>query len=115
MRKNATGRIATCSLILLAAVFALYAGVVGGQSASQPNSANLPALPAAQSVPAPGPVTDGPYAPTAILPGGIVMPLYAPDSPHLNKARIRRGGAVQYEQVRARAREQHREHPQSFD
>jgi endo-1,4-beta-xylanase len=39
--------------------------------------------------PAPGPVTDGPYAPQAILPGGIVVPLYAPGSSDLNAARVR--------------------------
>ncbi len=54
-----------------------------------------PAAPAAtpglapQGVPAPGPVTDGPYAPQAILQGGIVLPLYPPASPALNAARIR--------------------------
>ena len=39
-------------------------------------------------VPAPGPVTSGPYAPQPILPGGIVVPLYAPDSPHLKHERV---------------------------
>jgi endo-1,4-beta-xylanase len=38
-------------------------------------------------VPAPGPVTARPYAPQPILPGGIVVPLYAPDSPHLKRER----------------------------
>jgi endo-1,4-beta-xylanase len=45
-------------------------------------------IPEPLSVPAPGPQTDAAYAPTAILPGGIVMPLYPPDSPYLNKERI---------------------------
>src|SRR5258708_20568131 len=40
-------------------------------------------------VPAPGPVTDGPYAPQPILPGGIVVTLYRPGSPDLNAARVR--------------------------
>ena len=39
-------------------------------------------------VPKPGPVTDAPYAPTPILQGGIVVTLYPPGSPYLNKARV---------------------------
>jgi acetyl esterase/lipase len=39
--------------------------------------------------PAPGPVTDGPYAPQPILPGGIVVPLYVPGSPDLKADRVR--------------------------
>jgi hypothetical protein len=50
-------------------------------------SAALP-VPAPQSVPKPGPVTNRPYAPQALLPGGIVMPLFAPDSPYLNAKRL---------------------------
>jgi len=49
----------------------------------------LPPLPAPLSVPTPGPKTDAPYAPQAILPGGIVIPLYPPDSPYLNQEKIR--------------------------
>src|SRR5262245_41985059 len=45
-------------------------------------------LPAAQGVPTPGPATTGPYAPQPILAGGIVMPLFPPDSPFLKKERI---------------------------
>ena len=41
------------------------------------------------SVPAPGPRTDAPYAPQAILPGGVVVPLYPADSPYLNQEKIR--------------------------
>lgn len=45
--------------------------------------------PAPQSVPKPGPVVKGrPYAPLTILPGGIVMPLFAPGSPYLNAKRV---------------------------
>lgn len=36
----------------------------------------------------PGPTNDAPYAPQPILQGGIVVPLYTPDSPQLNKARV---------------------------
>ena len=49
----------------------------------------LPPLPAPMNVPAPGPKTDAPYAPQPILPGGVVIPLYSPDSPYLNQAKIR--------------------------
>ena len=45
-------------------------------------------LPAPQGIPAPGPATSGPYAPQPILPGGIVIPLFAPDSPLLKKDRV---------------------------
>lgn len=51
--------------------------------------APLPPVPAPQSVPKPGPVTKSAYAPQALLPGGIVMPLFAPDSPYLNAKRVR--------------------------
>ena len=47
------------------------------------------APPAPQSVPAPGPATDRPYAPQAILPGGIVVPIFPPESPLLKADRIR--------------------------
>ena len=48
-----------------------------------------PPLPAPQSVPKPGPAGDTAYAPQAILPGGVVIPLYPPGDPHLNAARVR--------------------------
>lgn len=46
-------------------------------------------LPQPTRIPDPGAPTDEPYEPRAILPGGIVMPLYPADSPHLNSARIK--------------------------
>jgi endo-1,4-beta-xylanase len=46
-------------------------------------------IPAPLSVPKPGPVTDAPYAPQAILQGGIVMPLFPPGSPYLKADKIR--------------------------
>jgi acetyl esterase/lipase len=49
--------------------------------------------------PAPGPVTSEPYAPTPILPGGIVVTLYPPGSPRLNKERVRE--AEQYNMTRS--------------
>jgi acetyl esterase/lipase len=49
----------------------------------------LPPLPAPLEIPKPGPTTDAPYAPTPILPGGIVIPLYPPGSPFLKTERVR--------------------------
>ena len=49
----------------------------------------LPPLPAPQGVPKPGPQTDAPYAPQPILPGGIVVTLFPPDSPYLKADRIK--------------------------
>jgi acetyl esterase/lipase len=49
----------------------------------------LPPLPAPIGIPKPGPVTDAPYSPQPILPGGIVVPLYPPGSPFLNAKRVR--------------------------
>jgi acetyl esterase/lipase len=51
--------------------------------------AALPPLPAPLNVPRPGPATDAPYAPQPILQGGIVIPLYPPDSPYLKMDKIR--------------------------
>lgn len=51
-------------------------------------AADLPPPPAPMDIPAPGPATDGPYAPQAIVPGGVVIPLYPPGSPFLNQERI---------------------------
>jgi len=49
----------------------------------------LPPLPEPQRVPSPGPATDSPYAPQAILPGGVVVPLYRTGSPFLKSDRVR--------------------------
>ncbi len=46
-------------------------------------------VPAPMGIPAPGPVTDGPYAPQPILPGGVVLPLFPPGSPYLKMDKIR--------------------------
>lgn len=49
----------------------------------------LPPLPAAMNIPRPGPVTDAPYAPQPILPGGVVVPLFPPGSPYLKAERVK--------------------------
>jgi endo-1,4-beta-xylanase len=65
---------------------------VVAQDASQPATAvhaPLPPVPAPMDVPKPGPTNDEAYAPQPILPGGIVIPLFPPDSHYLNTNRIR--------------------------
>ena len=52
-------------------------------------TAPLPPPPPPMGIPAPGPKTDKPYAPQPILPGGVVIPLFPPDSPYLNHDKIR--------------------------
>ena len=66
-------------LVLLSASVALGAPAAPPAPVAEPPKVIYPPL----SIPAPGPVTAGAYAPQPILPGGIVLPLYAPDSPQL--------------------------------
>jgi acetyl esterase/lipase len=47
------------------------------------------AIPPALSVPRPGATNAAAYAPQPILQGGVVMPLYPPDSPQLRQDRVR--------------------------
>lgn len=60
-------------------------------AAQSPSSSQsvLGAPPAPQRVPTPGPATDQPYAPQAILPGGIVVPIYPAGSPRLKAERVK--------------------------
>lgn len=53
------------------------------------DTTTLPPLPAPDFVPVPGPATDAPYAPRAILPGGVVLPLFPSDSSYLKQEKIR--------------------------
>ncbi|MBX5496255.1 MAG: alpha/beta hydrolase [Bryobacteraceae bacterium] len=80
-------------------MFALSAASAHAQAAGAAASKSLPPLPAPGSVPKPGPATNGPYSPQPILQGGLVVPLYPPDSPFLNKERIRE--AEQYNMSRS--------------
>src|SRR5687767_8695470 len=50
-------------------------------------------IPRPVNVPSPGPTNDAPYAPQAILQGGVVIPLYAPGSPFLKAERVREAEA----------------------
>ena len=70
-----------------------------GRAQSAAPRATLPPLPAPLAVPKPGPVTDGPYAPQPIVPGGVVVPLYPPGSPFLKMERVRE--AEQYNMSQA--------------
>src|SRR5262245_63954801 len=62
---------------------------IPGTSSEPAPRAPLPPVPAPQAIPTPGPPTDQPYAPQAILPGGIVLTLYSPGSPFLKADKIR--------------------------
>jgi acetyl esterase/lipase len=66
----------------------LFACTLIGSDAIAQTKAPLPPLPAPQSVPKPAADTGLPYAPQAILPGGIVVPLFAPDSPYLKADKL---------------------------
>ncbi len=46
-------------------------------------------LPSPQSIPQAAAETDALYQPQALLPGGIVVPLYPPNSKFLNQSRVR--------------------------
>ncbi len=77
-------------LVRTTACLALFALLPQLSAAGAPATlAGLPPLPAPLNLPKPGPATDAPYAPQPILPGGVVVPLWAPDSPYLKSERIR--------------------------
>jgi endo-1,4-beta-xylanase len=79
-----------CLLSRLTPIFAAEPAPAPAASASAPTAtAALPPLPPKMNVPAPGPVTDAPYAPQPILQGGIVVPLYPPGSPYLKMDRVK--------------------------
>jgi endo-1,4-beta-xylanase len=59
-----------------------------GSSAVAQTKAPFPPLPPPQSIPKPASDTGQPYAPQSILPGGIVVPLFAPNSPYLRADKI---------------------------
>jgi endo-1,4-beta-xylanase len=59
-----------------------------GSAAFAQDRAPLPPLPPPQAVPKPAADTGKPYEPQAILPGGVVVPLFRPDSPYLKAEKI---------------------------
>jgi acetyl esterase/lipase len=66
----------------------LSALVLSSSPAMAQTKAPLPPLPAAQSIPKPAADTGQPYAPQAILPGGVVVPLFPPSSPYLKADKL---------------------------
>src|SRR5580692_4027105 len=62
--------------------------VLFGTTASAQTKAPLPPLPVPQFIPKPAADTGQPYVPQAILPGGIVVPLFPPNSPYLKADKI---------------------------
>jgi acetyl esterase/lipase len=68
--------------------FSFVSIAISAQESSK-STAALPSTPPPMGIPAPGPTNDAPYAPQPILQGGVVIPLYPPDSPHLKKERVR--------------------------
>jgi endo-1,4-beta-xylanase len=63
-----------------------------GQAVAAPVSITgkpLPPIPAAVGLPKPGPATDAPYVPLPILQGGIVVPIFHPNSPYLKADKIK--------------------------
>ena len=84
-------------VITIVPVAAIALSIALAQNAPAPQSAPatagahpaLPPLPPPQYVPKPGPATDEPYQPLALMPGGVVVTLFPPGSPYLNMARIK--------------------------
>ncbi len=70
-------------------LLAIIAAVVQFPEAASAASGTLDPLPPPLAMPKPGPTNDAPYAPQPILQGGVVVPLYPPDSPFLKQDRIR--------------------------
>ena len=81
-------RPAIAALMLSALLLAAGAAAQTNDTSAASRPA-LPPVPAPLGVPHPGPVTDAAYAPQPILPGGIVLTLFPPDSHYLNTNRIR--------------------------
>jgi endo-1,4-beta-xylanase len=88
---------------LIVSLAALLSAAAAAGSAQAPQSAQAPpapavprpprsvlgATPAPLSIPVPGPATDQPYAPQAILQGGIVVPIFPPGSALLKADRVK--------------------------
>lgn len=69
----------------LSIIVTIIAALLAGPAQA---AAPLPPVPAPMDVPKPGPVTKAPYQPQALLPGGIVMPVWPAGSPYLNAKRV---------------------------
>jgi endo-1,4-beta-xylanase len=79
-------------LSLLSATVPVFGQPAQAPAATAPAPAaapsDLPPLPPAANIPKPGTVVNGVYAPQPILPGGVVVPLFPPDSPYLKKDKL---------------------------
>jgi acetyl esterase/lipase len=64
----------------------LFAALGAAQTAP---TRTLPPLPAPMGIPKPAAATDAPYAPQPILPGGVVVPIFAPASPLLKADKLK--------------------------
>jgi len=91
----------TLSPVAVALSAAFAAVTAAAQTSPQPaaSRATLPPPAAPLAIPKPGPATDAPYAPQAILPGGVVVTLYPPGSPFLKMERV--GEPEQYNMSQA--------------
>jgi acetyl esterase/lipase len=75
--------------MLIVALATLLLPTAEAQTPAPAPSSVPGAAPTPQLIPSPGPASDQPYAPQAILPGGIVVPIFPPDSTLLNHTRIK--------------------------
>ena len=87
--RTVTRHPAEASVALLLVAFWTINFASGQNPGPSSQRAPLPSLPAPQAIPMPGPVTDQPYAPQAIFPGGIVVTLHPPGSKYLNADKVR--------------------------
>ena len=76
-------------LLALWLLLTLVTAVARESPETAASSAARTPIPPALGVPKPGPTNDAPYAPQPILQGGVVVPLYPPDSPLLKQDRVR--------------------------
>lgn len=74
--------------VSLSGSHAIASEAAGPGSSSPAVAAGLPPLPAPLGVPTPAAETSAPYSPQPILPGGVVIPLYPPNSPYLKPDRV---------------------------
>ncbi|HTI70080.1 MAG TPA: alpha/beta hydrolase [Candidatus Limnocylindria bacterium] len=98
-RSSGASKAFHCSMPLLAFLAAPAWSEEVPKPLTPATSITLPSIPSPSGIPQPGPTNDAPYVPQPILQGGIVIPLYPPDSPFLKRDRTRE--AEQYNMNRA--------------
>lgn len=88
--KRGHAAVAIAAWLLLASWMACLANAQNTGAPVQPNQGStLPPVPNPQSIPMPGVANDQPYVPQAILPGGVVLPLFQPGSKYLKADKVR--------------------------